>query len=161
MTQEQSTFFNEFYQEYFKSLTVYAYRFLSDWEDAYDATQEAFKTAIIKINDFYGSENPIGWIKKTIRKTAANMNRTRKVRNDHTATLGEARLRTTATERYEDSAIAYCAELLPPEEFAIIKETILAGEPCSKVYENFGPSYEAFRKRMTRILQKLRNAWDT
>ena len=160
MTKEENIFLTSFYLENFESLNVYAYRFLSDWEDAHDVTQEAFKTAVEKIGEFSNSENHIGWMKLTIRKKAANWNRAKKIRNDRTEPMDEGSLKFATNKHYGDSAIAHCVELLPSEEFAMIEASILAGEPYSEAYKNFDLSYEAFRKRVSRILKKLRDHWD-
>lgn len=163
MTQEQSTFFDNIYAEQFENLVSYAYRFLWDWDDARVAVQEAFLTGILKIDEFYSSESPIGWLKKTIQFTTSNMNRARKIRRERLVPLDEAKIQNATYDRYEgiNTITARCAEILSPEEYAIFEATILAGEPASKVYERFGLSYDAFRKRLSRILTKLQKNWNT
>ncbi len=164
MSREENVFFTEFYREHFESLCSYAYRFVTNWDDARDITQDAFKTALTKFDDFYSSENPIGWMKETIHKLSANFNKVQNLHNSRTEPLDEKILVPAVSQSYEsgeDSAIALCAELLSPEEFSMIQDTIIANEPYSTAYKKSGLSYEAFWKRIYRILQKLRNHWNT
>lgn len=163
MTQEQSTFFADFYREHSESLVGYAYRFLHDWEEARVAMQEGFLIGIIKIDKFYSDENPIGWIKKVIQNITSNMYRAQKVRKNRLVPLDGAKIQTAVYDQYEGSntVIARCKEILTPEEFALFEATIIAGEPSSIVHQDFGLSYEACKRRVSRILQKLRKYWDT
>lgn len=163
MTQEQSTFFEDFYRKQFETLVSYAYRFLHDWEDARTATQDAFLTGIIKIDEFYSSENHIGWIKKVIQNITLNMNRAKKVRKNRLVPLDDTKIQTATYDQYEgiNTVISRCKEILTQEEYALFEATIIAKEPSSKVHQDFGLSYEACKKRVTRILQKLRKNWDT
>ena len=91
------------------------------------------------------------------------MNRARKIRRERLVPLDEANVQNATYDRYEgiNTITARCAEILSPEEYAIFEATILAGEPASKVYERFGLSYDAFRKRLNRILTKLQKNWNT
>lgn len=160
MTQEQSTFLEKLYAEQVEQLVIYAYRFVWDWEDARVVTQEAFLTGIVKFEEFT-KENPVGWLKTTIRNLASNMNRAKKIRKDRLVSLDDANIQNAVYDQQEGlkSIIAQCTEILSPEEFALFEATILAGEPSSKVYKEFGLSYEACRKRVYRILEKLRKNW--
>lgn len=160
LTKEEIVFFSTFYQENFEMLSAYAYRFVSNWEDAHDLTQDAFMTAIVKFEDF-SKNNPTGWMKITIRNKAANFNQTKKIHSNYSQPLNNHIPKTAPNEFYDDSAIAHCAELLQPEEFSMIQETIIANEAYSEAYQKFGLSYGAFRKRIYRILKKLRDNWDT
>lgn len=163
MTQEQITFFEDFYQEQFELLIGYAYRFLNDWEEARVAVQDAFLTGIIKIDEFRSSENPIGWIKRVIKNITLNMNRARKIRNNRLVPLDDTKIQTATYDQHEgfNGVVARCKEILTPEEYALFEATIMSGEPSTKVYQKFGLSYEACKKRVTRILQKLRKNWNT
>ena len=49
MTREEAARFEVFYRENFEKLVGYAYRFLKNWDDAKEVTQEAFLTALIRI----------------------------------------------------------------------------------------------------------------
>lgn len=48
MKLEEGLFFEEFYRKNFQALVGYAYRFLKNWDDAKEITQDAFLTALIK-----------------------------------------------------------------------------------------------------------------
>ncbi len=162
LTLEQSIFFEKLYREQFNPLVVYAYRFLGDWGEAEVAVQKSFLIGLVKIDEFCNSKNPVGWIRKTIRNTTSNMNQAKNVRSAHTVPLDETKQQGITYDRYEgvNTVAARCAEILTPEEYALLKATIMSDEPISKVYQKFGLSYEACRKRVSRILQKLRKNWD-
>lgn len=163
MTGEQQLFFEAFYRTHFKSLIVYAYRFLKNWDDAKEITQEAFVTGLVKIDEFHESENQIGWIKKVIWKKAQNLN---KVKKNHAVVMLPLEDPTMSLSAYDyyggvDAPSAHCAELLSDQEFLIIKRIFMEGESYRDTAKEFDMTEGACRKRVERIIKKLRERWDT
>jgi len=162
MTREQQLFFEAFYRTHFKSLVVYAYRFLNNWDDAREIAQEAFLTGLLRIDRFYGSENQIGWIKSTIWKKAQNLNKVKKSRAAVTIPLEDPSFCPSAYDHYSevDAPFAHSAELLNEQELLLIRRIFMDGEPYRSVAEEFGMTEGACRKRAERIIKKLREKWD-
>lgn len=162
MTNEQRAFFNTFYRDHFQSLVGYAYRFLKNWDDAKEITQEAFITGLVKIEQFYGSANQMGWIRQVIRKKASNLNHVRAVHAAVTVPLDEPDRHPSRCDHYPevDSTLAHCAALLSAEELDLLTRIVLNQEPYSAAAKDFHCSAAACRKRMERILKKLRLHWD-
>ena len=71
-----------------------------NWDDAKEITQEAFLTALVKIDQFYASENHLGWIKAVIRKKAQNFNKVKRGRAAVTTFLDDPSLSLSAPDHY-------------------------------------------------------------
>ena len=162
MTQDEGVFFEAFYRENFQKLVAYAYRFLKNWDDAKEVTQEAFLTALIKIDQFCESESPQGWIKSTIRKKAQNLNKLKVRRSASVFPLEEANPLLVDYDHYAavDAPSAHSAELLSKQEFLLIKRIFMEGESYRDTAEEFGITEGACRKRVERIIKKLRERWE-
>ena len=121
MTQDEEAFFEEFYRANYQKFVGYAFRFLRNWEDAKEVTQDAFLIGLVKIKQFYASENRPGWLKNTIRKRAQNFNKVKINRAAVTTFLEDPGLSLAAPDHYNriDSPSAYCAELLTEQEFLL------------------------------------------
>ena len=117
---------------------------------------------MIKIDQFYASENRLGWIKTVIRKKAQNFNRVKKGRAAVTTFLEDPSLCLSARDHYGsvDAPSAHCAELLTEQEFLLIRRIFMEGEPYREAAAEFGLTEGACRKRVERILKKLRERWD-
>lgn len=161
MTPKQKMFLESFFREHYQYLVTYAFRYLTDWEDAKEVTQDAFLTAVIKIDSFVGSENPLGWMKKTIWKKASNFSRSKLKQSSVSVPIESMAEALFAYDSYSglDSTIARCAEILGPEEFSLFKRIVINGESYSDVAAELGLSERSCRKRVERIIKKLRKNW--
>lgn len=162
MTPDQRAFFESFYEKHFGVLVAYAFRFLKDWKNAEVATQEAFLTGMRRIDRFYGSQNPMGWIKKVIRKTAANMQKVQDKRSKIVLPLENLTVPPCVNDHYDavDSPQAHSAEILTDSEYALFRRIVIEGYPCKEAAIELGITEGACRKRLERILKKLRMKWD-
>lgn len=162
MTKEEGAFFEEFYREYVRGLVVYAYRFVGNWDDAKEIVQESFITGMIKIEQFWGSENHLGWIKSTIRKKSQNFIKVRRSRAAIMKSLANPDRFRPDNDCFSNvnTPSAHCAELLTEQEFLLFRRIIAEGEPYQEVAKDFNLTEGACRKRIERILAKLRERWD-
>ena len=162
MTPKQKMFLESFFREHYQYLVTYAFRYLKDWEDAKEITQDAFLTAIIKSDSFFDSENPLGWIKKTIWKKASNFSHSKSKQSSVSVPIENMAEALFAYDFYSslDLTIAQCTEILKPEEFSLFKRIVMNGESYSEVAAELGLSERSCRKRIERIIKKLRKNWD-
>lgn len=162
MTPKQKVFLEAFFGEHNHYLVTYAFRYLRDWEDAKEVTQDAFLTAMIRSDLFFSSENPLGWIKKTIWKKAANLSRSKSKQLSVNMPIEHMSESLFAYDSYcgLDSAIVRCAEILKSEEFNLFKRIVIIGESYADVATELGLSERSCRKRIERIIKKLRKNWD-
>lgn len=162
MTPKQKVFLEAFFREHNHYLVAYAFRYLNNWEDAKEVTQDAFLTAMIRSDSFFSSENPIGWIKKTIWKKASNLSRSKSKQLSVNMPVEDMPESFFAYDSYNglNSAIDRCAEILKPKEFSLFKRIVIIGESYSDVAAELGLSERSCRKRMERIIKKLRKNWD-
>lgn len=162
MTPKQKVFLEAFFREHNHYMVTYAFRYLKDWEDAKEVTQDAFLTAIIRSDSFFGSENPLGWMKKVIWNKASNFSRSKAKQLSVNVPVEDIPESLFVYDLYGglDSTIARCAEILKPEEFGLFKRIAIIGESYSEVAAELGLSERSCRKRMERIIKKLRKNWD-
>lgn len=164
MTPEENERFEQFYRQHLQKLLTYAYRYLHDWEEAKDATQEAFLVGMKKIDQFLGSENQVAWMKNVIRKKASNMRHTRKLREEIVVPLETLTTSPHMYDSHEDEDVEalldHCAELLKSDEYSLFVRIIWKRESYSHVSRELNISEWACRKRIQRILKKLNENWD-
>lgn len=161
MTPKQKVFLEAFFREHNHYLVIYAFRYLRNWEDAKEVTQDAFLTAMIRSDSFFNSESPLGWMKKTIWNKASNFSRSKAKQLSVNVPIEDIPESLFAYDSYGglNSAIARCAEILKPKEFSLFKRIVIIGESYSDVAAELGLSEPSCRKRMERIIKKLRKNW--
>ncbi|WP_455582700.1 RNA polymerase sigma factor [Dysosmobacter sp.] len=144
------------YLEQYHSLFLYANAVLRDSGLAEEAVQDTFRIACGKISQLSASENPAGWLVQTLKNVLRNMERSRSslysfmrcavLYNDEA--LGEGREETNVDLLYGD--------LLPQEDFRLLKLVVLERYSYLEAAQELGISLEACRKRVQRIKQRLR-----
>lgn len=161
MTQEQNSFFEKIFFQYFEEVVCYCYRILHDWGEAQDAAQEAFVTGYQKIDVWFTAENPIGWIKMTAQYVSRNKWKKKQKRDSIQAPFAEWDKRTAVNDPEQglEFVLEHCREILSEREYRDFQATILAGEPACRAHKELGISQETCKRRVTRIKQKLRKNW--
>lgn len=145
----------ELYSEMFSVLYVYAKNALGDPELAADVTQDVFCIALEKRDELLQSQNPKGWLMKTLKNVIQNTKRQRiKMRKlaiiSHNSNQPD--LLTTYDE--EDIDILY-GDVAEKEDFQILKRVELDGYTIKEVADQFGISFEACKKRVQRMRKYL------
>lgn len=70
MSPEQETFLFELFKAHAEALVRYAASFLNDTDRAEEVVQEAFRVAVIHIDELMGHEAPEYWLKRTVKNKA-------------------------------------------------------------------------------------------
>lgn len=157
MQTEQDAFLEELYRKHFHELQVHAYRYLGDWQSAAEATQDAFHIAWRKIFDVMSSDNPIGWMKNTVKNTARNMVKSRAKYLSLFVSAEELPGISDVYEFEEDSSLAQeCKEVLTEKKYHIFKRVAIDGATQLEVAKEMGLSLWACQKRVQRIMKILR-----
>lgn len=161
MRPEQSEFFERFYRDHFDELVIYANTFLHNSDHAKIATQDAFHTAVRKIDDFMDSPNPIGWMKKTVKNTVRNMIRARERQIKMVISLEELPVEPSSTDKYDimPSVLDECGRVLSKEEVYLLRRIAIDGVTYVEMSDELGISVWACRKRVQRMMDRLRKDW--
>lgn len=144
------------YLEYYHSLFLYARSVLQDPSLAEEAVQDTFCIACVKQEQLAASGNPAGWLVQTLKNVLRNMERS------HSSLYSFMRAAvlyddTVLQESREDANVDLLyGDLLPEEDFRLLKRIVLERYSYLEAAEELGISLEACRKRVQRIKQRLR-----
>lgn len=152
----QNEWIGQLYKEMFDSLCVYAKNALSDPAIAEEVVQNVFCIACAKHDELLQSENPKGWLMKTLKNVIQNTKRQRaKMKKLVILSLDSEESNLLAKYDEEDVDILY-GDLAPREDFQILKLVALENYSMKRAADEFGISVEACKKRVQRIKSYLR-----
>lgn len=158
MRPDQKAFFEAFYRENFNKLKYQAYPYLKQLDQCEAAVQESFLIAQDKIDQFMNHPNPYGWMVKTVRNVALNMQRTQ---DRYLRLCQEAE---TLAQRPDPSSSDLlhldfiCASIVKEEEYALFRAITYGSKSYMEASKELGISPEACRKRVQRTAERLRKA---
>lgn len=160
MAQNINQFLEGFYRKNYQMLYAYAFSILKHHMDAEVAVQEAFAAACETPKDLIHSENPIGWMKKTVRYRALRILDDRK----RTAALILA-LKTLAPDvdfstGYGEDAelISLCHSVVSKDEFDFFWRLANGAATFREESERLGLELPACYKKFERIRDQLQRA---
>ena len=161
MSLENEKIFSDYYSAYFNKLKVYAYSSLRDWDRAEEAVQDTFHIAWVKIEEFLGSQNPMGWLVNTLKFTIKNI---KKADATHTRwfisleALGDISMSNTFESELDIESA--CMTILSKEDYYVLKRVILHKATYKELSEELGINLWTCQKRVQRILKKLKKFFD-
>lgn len=154
--EKQRELLKKLYLEYYHSLFLYARSVLQDASLAEEAAQDTFYIACVKQEQLAASGNPAGWLVQTLKNILRNMKRSHSSLYSFmrtTVLYDDAVLR----EGREDANVDLLyGDLLPEEDFHLLKRIVLERYSYLEAAEELGISLEACRKRVQRIKGRLR-----
>lgn len=159
MRPEQNAFLEHYFRSQFNWLKYRAFSYLGDYGQAEVAVQEAFVIACVKVDDFMGSPNPMGWIVDTVKNVSLNLRRSQKLYQSLFISV-EALERPLEIELANDDAPldidASCQEQLKPDEYQLFRRYAVDQERVTDLAKELGISAPACRKRLQRTAAKMR-----
>lgn len=146
----------QLFREMFDVLYVYAKNALGDHSLAEDATQETFCIACAKSDECLQSDNPKGWLMKTLKNVVRNTKRQRaKLSMLAVISLNSDESELLATYDEISVDVLYGDEA-KKEDFQIFKLIAIEKRSMKDAAEAFGISVEACKKRVQRIKKHLK-----
>lgn len=153
LTREQDEFITALYHEMFRQLVNTAYGSLGSAALAEEVAQEAFLIACKKPDAVMNSDNPQGWMMKTVHNVVKNLKRVLANQDKYLYNTSRTRDRVVHIDDYTD--VEY-SDMLSNEEYQLFRLVTLDNYSMREAAEEFGISVEACKKRMQRIRAKLR-----
>ena len=153
LTKEQDEFITALYKEMFKKLVNIGYELLGNLALAEEMAQEAFLIACKKPDDVMNSENPQGWMVKTLHNLVKNLKRVLSNQDKYIINASRSYDKTVHIDDYAD--IEY-SDMLSIEEYRLFRRITLDHYSMREAAEEFGISIEACKKRVQRTRAKLR-----
>lgn len=157
---DRETFFEEFYREHFTKLVTYAKAITKNRDVAQDVVQDAFHTALRpeKMEEFFNSPNPAGWMKATVKNVARNAMRTQNRRARWLIVVEEMDLLAAPEEHEgedEETVLKGYSEFLSENEMYLLRRLVLDRATYTELEEELGISMWACYKRAERMEEKL------
>lgn len=155
MTQEQREFLESLYRENYPLMVCCAYLRLRDSDRARDIAQQTFAVACRKVEQLISSPNPAGWLMNTVKFLSLNEGRKQRRYQKTVVALDsvqEGRLPTQCDQ--EDLTLLY-GNLLPQEDFDLLRRHIVEGTPCAQLAAEQQVSVWAIYKRLERLIKRL------
>lgn len=157
MNPEDNQFLADFYHENHSKLFIHACAILRHRDLAEIATQEAYRIACQKIDKLQGSENPIGWMKKTVEHVCWHI--LREQRRNQTLFLSLEEL-PTGREPADSSKSDFelrerCRKALSKEDIDFFLHIAEQGYGFLEESKRLGISLGACYKRFERLRLKL------
>lgn len=144
------------YLQMYDKLFSYAKSSLRSDSLAEEAVQETFGIACSKPEALCASENPEGWLVKTLKYVLSNMARSRKTVNQLLTDYISARVKElTASEDRLSFELLY-EDIAEMEEFQLLKEMVIDGKSQLEMAQARGISLDACKKRVQRAKKVLR-----
>lgn len=156
MTAEQDAFVTAKYNEKRKFLLEYAESALKNHALAEEAVQQTFEIACRKIEDFYGSPNPDGWLTKTLSFVVRNIESCQRSERRVIAFTDEYRPDLAAAPEVPLPLRITYGPLVDTPQFRLIYETEVLGFTLVEIARELGISEAACKKRAERARKFLR-----
>ena len=156
MTEEQKQVLSEKYLEMRSYLLEYAESSLQNNALSEDAVQQTFEIACRKIDDYYNSPNPRGWLLKTLSFVIRNIeSRQWSERQVIDVTMVYRPDLAAAPEVPLPLHVTY-GSLVDTPQFRLLYETEVMGRTLAEMAEELGISKAACKKRIERARAYLR-----
>lgn len=161
MALERELFFEEFYQENFERLVVYAKAITKNKEVAQDVVQDAFHIALRpdKMEEFINSPNPIGWMKATVKNVARNAIRAQRRQSRWLISVEEMDTVTASEDDYapedEEAVLKGYSEFPSEDELYLLRRLALDKATYKELADEYGISMWACYKRVNRLEEAL------
>ena len=155
MTAEQDTFITKHYLEKRKFLLEYADSSLHNYALAEEAVQQTFEIACYKINDFYNSPNPGGWLTKTLSFVIRNIQSRQRTERKVIAFTDDYRPDLVAAPEAPTPLRMTYGSLVDTPQFQLIYKAEILGQTFAEIARDLGISEVACKKRAERARKYL------
>lgn len=148
LTEDQNKLIEQLFREMYHLLLIYARNALDgDLSFAEEAVQDTFRIACAKIGDLETSPNPKGWLLNVLKNVIRNMRR-RYVQITKLAMEAMMNEAVVAPEGTEDVVDLMYSDVIPREDFLLLKRIALERQTMLEISQELGISVEACKKRV-------------
>ena len=163
MRRDPSNFIEHLYLEHRDFLTRYARRFVEKPDATEEIIQITFCIALKRIDTLMDHENPVGWlmvvVKNLIKKHREEQARYGKYFVDYDPEWADAPSADPANNAEAKDMVARIRKLLGEKDFYLVKRVLYDDATHLTVSQELGISVTASRKRLSRALKKITEAF--
>ncbi len=156
MNAEQCQYIEQLYFDLYDRMVSYANSVLKNEAMAEEVVQESFQTACLKPEEVCRSENPSGWMLKTLKFTIQNYIRGRENNKRLLAQYLAVQNRDMVVLDDKVRLEVLYENVADLEEFQLIKEMVIEGKSHLEMAQARGISVSACKKRVQRAKEVLR-----
>lgn len=155
LREDQNILIEQLYREMYHQLFTYARSALNDVSFAEEAVQDTFRIACAKITALETSPNPKGWLLNVLKNVIRNMRRSQ-IQITKLAMEAMMHDSVTAPEGSEHTVDLMYSDVIPREEFLLLKRIALERLTMLELSQELGISVEACKKRVQRARNKMK-----
>lgn len=145
----------ELYVEMYNKLMVYAQSALDDSSQTEEAVQDTFRIACAKADDLLSSNNPRGWLFKTLKNVIKNTLHSRARLNNLLISIDVDTYVEDINSKSEENIDLIYSNFADKEDYKLLKRIALERSTMLEVAQELGISVEACKKRVQRARKKL------
>lgn len=156
LREDQSVLIEQLYREMYHPLFTYARNALNDVSFAEEAVQDTFRIACAKVTALEASPNPKGWLLNVLKNVIRNMRR-QQIQITKLAMEAMMHDSTAAPEGTEHAVDLMYSDVIPREEFLLLKRIALERLTMLELSQELNISVEACKKRVQRARNKMKS----
>jgi len=156
LTKEQADFLDMQYRKNYLFLHSYAKKILNSKSISEEAVQETFKIACDKINIFYASNNPEGWLVKTLKNVIKNIFKVQRSLNKYIIQVPDIEDIKTSTDFTITDYELIFGDIAKSDDFKLLTRIVIDKHSMLEASMEFNITVEACKKRVQRIKKKLK-----
>ncbi len=154
----QDAFLDQLYHAHFQRLVGYAFHHIHDWGKAEEAVQEAFCIASAKVTKVMESDDPLRWMKATVKNVVRNMKKHEAYQRSLILYLEDLKSSPSAPDVLSGMDIwEFCEQIVGKENFQLFKRIVLDGLSYLEAAKEPDISVWACHKRVQRTSKALRD----
>lgn len=162
LNKEQDACIEMHYRGLYKKMLSYAMYTLRDASLSEEAVQDAFMIACAKIDVFYASKNPEGWLINALRNVIRNMKKLRITLNKYVVQLLDTEnIIDTGNFTAEQDFELIFGDIVKSDDFKLLRKVVLDKYTMLEASIEFGITLDACKKRVQRIKKKLKETHQT
>ncbi len=156
LSKVQERLITQLYRDMYTSLCIYALSALNDRPLAEEAVQDTFRIACAKADHLFSSNNPKGWLIKTLKNVICNIRRSRSRLNNLVISVLSVDEISVPSQDGEAGFNVMYSELFGQDDFELLKMIILSKYTMLEASSKLGISLEACKKRVQRAKKKCK-----
>jgi RNA polymerase sigma-70 factor (ECF subfamily) len=144
------------YEDMHHQLYLMALSALRDHTRAEDAVHDAFHIALVKYDQLCESDNPRGYMVRTLQNVLKNTARSIAAQNRMFIEAQAAEISLSETGAYDDYSEIFYADILRQKEFEILRMLYIEDLSITEIAAHDGLSVEACKKRVQRARENFK-----
>jgi len=155
LDKEKTSFIEKHYKGMYSKLFSYALSVLKNTAHSEEAVQDTFLIACAKIDIFYLSPNPEGWLVNTLRNVIRNIQKSKVVLNKYIVQIPDIENVEDTTDFVKHNFELLFGDIAKSDDFKLLTRVVIDKYTILEASKEFGLNVEVCKKRLQRIKKKL------